>query len=64
MVMSVTKGGTQKLPKIFKIVETYLHDHSLESSWGALRFSIQSFSGVNAFSEFFSNNSFKLVGAQ
>jgi hypothetical protein len=36
MVTSVTKGGTQKLPKKVKIVETYWHDHSLESSWGAL----------------------------
>jgi hypothetical protein len=36
MVPSVTKGGTQKLPPKFKIVETYRHDHSLESSWGAL----------------------------
>jgi hypothetical protein len=32
----VTKGGTQKLPKRFQIVETYRHDHSLESSCGAL----------------------------
>jgi hypothetical protein len=32
----VTKGGTQILPKITKIVATYWHDHSLESSWGAL----------------------------
>jgi hypothetical protein len=31
-----TDGGWEtKLPKIFKIVETYRHDHSLESSWGA-----------------------------
>jgi hypothetical protein len=36
MVTSVTKGGTQKLPKTLKIVETYGHDHSLESSWGAV----------------------------
>jgi hypothetical protein len=37
MVASVTKGGTHKLYKRFiKIVETYWHDHSLESSWGAL----------------------------
>jgi hypothetical protein len=28
----VTNGGTQKLPKKFKNVETYCHDHSLESS--------------------------------
>jgi hypothetical protein len=46
MVTSVTKGGTQ----IFKIVETYGHDHSLERSWGALSggtisFSIQPFPG-------------------
>jgi hypothetical protein len=32
MVISVTKGGTQKFPQAFTIVETYLHDHSLESS--------------------------------
>jgi hypothetical protein len=32
MVTSVTNGGTQKLPNKFNIVETYLHDHSLESS--------------------------------
>jgi hypothetical protein len=36
MVTSVTKGGTQKLPKKFKIVETYRQDHSLESSRGTL----------------------------
>jgi hypothetical protein len=35
MVTSVTKGGTQKLPKTFTIVGTYWHDHSLESSRGA-----------------------------
>jgi hypothetical protein len=28
--------GTQKLPKKFKIVETFWRDHSLESSWEAL----------------------------
>jgi hypothetical protein len=48
MVTSV-KGGTQKLHKKIKIVETYWHDHSLESSRGALSdftiFSIQPFSG-------------------
>jgi hypothetical protein len=49
MVTSVTKGGTQKLPQAFKIVETFWHDHSLESSWGALSdgtisFAIQLFS--------------------
>jgi hypothetical protein len=27
-----TKGRTQKWPKKLKIVETYSHDHSLESS--------------------------------
>jgi hypothetical protein len=32
MVFSVTKGATQKLPKKFEMVETYRHDHSLESS--------------------------------
>jgi hypothetical protein len=32
MATSVTKGGTQKLPQTFKIVDTYWHDHSLESS--------------------------------
>jgi hypothetical protein len=36
MVTSVTKGGTQKLSKIFKIDETYWHDYSLESSWRKL----------------------------
>jgi hypothetical protein len=36
MVTSATKGGTQKLPKKFKIVETYWRDHSLESFWEAL----------------------------
>jgi hypothetical protein len=36
MVTSVTKGGTQKLPKKDKIVEIYWHDDSLESSWGPL----------------------------
>jgi hypothetical protein len=32
----VTKGVAQKLPKHFRIVGTYWHDYSLESSWGAL----------------------------
>jgi hypothetical protein len=46
---SVTEHGTQKLAKKFKIVETYRHDHSLESSRGALSdgrigFPIQPFS--------------------
>jgi hypothetical protein len=50
MVTSVNKGGTQKLPKEFTIVQTYWHDHSLERSPGALfdgtvSFSIQPFSG-------------------
>jgi hypothetical protein len=36
MATSVTKGGTKKLSKKLKIVETYRHDHSLESSGGAL----------------------------
>jgi hypothetical protein len=27
MVTSVTKGGTQKLPKKFKIAKTYRHDN-------------------------------------
>jgi hypothetical protein len=35
-VTSVTKDGTQKLPKKIKIFETYSHDHSLESSRGTL----------------------------
>jgi hypothetical protein len=35
MVTRVTESRTQKLTKKFKIVETYWHDHSLESSWGA-----------------------------
>jgi hypothetical protein len=48
MATSVTKGGTQKLSKKINIVGTYWHDHSLESSWGALSdgtivFPIQSF---------------------
>jgi hypothetical protein len=57
-VTFVTKDGTQKLPQKFNIVETYWHDHSLESSWGALSdgtisFSIHPF-WRGAFSEFFS----------
>jgi hypothetical protein len=49
-VNAIAKGGTQKLPQKFKIVEIYWHDHSLERSWGALSdgtisFSIQPFSG-------------------
>jgi hypothetical protein len=36
MVTSVAKGGKHKLPKNIKIVETYWHDHSLQSTWGAL----------------------------
>jgi hypothetical protein len=61
MVTSVTKCGTQKLPKIVEIVETYRHDHSLESSCGALsdgtrRYSIRFISGEEiAFSTYFSN---------
>jgi hypothetical protein len=61
MVTSVTKGETQKLHKKFKIVETYWHDHSLESSGslsdGTISFSIQPFSlsgNEIHFSEFFS----------
>jgi hypothetical protein len=47
---SVTKGGTQKLPQKFKIVETYWRDHSLESSCvarpdGTTSFSIHPFEG-------------------
>jgi hypothetical protein len=30
--MATSVGGTQKLPQNFKIIETYWHDHSLESS--------------------------------
>jgi hypothetical protein len=40
-----TPGGTQKLPKEFKSVETYWHDHSLESSWWTLSDAPISFSG-------------------
>jgi hypothetical protein len=36
MVTSVTKSRTQKLSQKIKIVERYWHDHSLESTWGAL----------------------------
>jgi hypothetical protein len=46
----IFKGGTQKLPQQVKIVETYWHDHSLESSWGplsdgAISYPIHPFSG-------------------
>jgi uncharacterized membrane protein len=44
MMTSVTKGGALKLPKRFKIVATYWHDHSLESSWDALSDGAISFS--------------------
>jgi hypothetical protein len=44
MVTSVAEGGTQKLPKICKIIKTLWHDHSLESSWGALSDGAISFS--------------------
>jgi hypothetical protein len=44
MATSDTKGGTQKFPKQFKIVKTYGHDHSLESSRGALSDGTTSFS--------------------
>jgi hypothetical protein len=57
MVTSLTKSRTQKLPKkIFMTVETYWHDHPLETSRGALsvNFSIRA---INAFSEFFSKTS-------
>jgi hypothetical protein len=46
MATSVTKGGTQKLPQKIKIVETYCHDHSLESSRGALSDGTNSFSTI------------------
>jgi hypothetical protein len=36
MATSVTEGGTQTLPKIFKIVKTFRHVHSFESSCGAI----------------------------
>jgi hypothetical protein len=52
MVTSVTKDGTQKLPKQFRIVVTYWHDHSLESSWGELSDRTISFS-IKPFSDFF-----------
>jgi hypothetical protein len=45
MVTSVTKGGTQKLPNKFKIVETYWHDHSSESSWFHSFFDSTNFGG-------------------
>jgi hypothetical protein len=50
MVTSVTKGRAQKLHQKCKIVETYRHDHSLESSWralsaGTISFLIQPFFG-------------------
>jgi hypothetical protein len=61
MVTSVTKDGTQKLPQNFKIVETYWHDHSIESSWGALSDDItlvfQLFSGKMHFLIFFQKTS-------
>jgi hypothetical protein len=58
---SVTVSGTQKLPPKNKIVETYRHDHSLQSTGGALSdgtisFEIQPFWGKNIFSEFLSKN--------
>jgi hypothetical protein len=43
-VTNMTKGGTQKLPKTFKGCRTYWHDHSLESSGGALSDGTISFS--------------------
>jgi hypothetical protein len=48
-VTSVTKGGTQMLPKTFSIVETYWHDHSLESSQGALSDDTLSFKIVKTY---------------
>jgi hypothetical protein len=44
MATSVTMGRSQKLPQKFKIIETYWHDHSLESAWEALSDSPISFS--------------------
>jgi hypothetical protein len=38
IVTSVTRCGTHKLPKKFSIIETYWHDHSLESSWSCQYF--------------------------
>jgi hypothetical protein len=58
---SVTKGGTHKLPKAFKIVETDMTIH-----WKALEehvlivpivFLSSHFWGTNAFSEFFQKTS-------
>jgi hypothetical protein len=58
MVTSITKCW--KLPQKFKIVETYWHDHSLESYWGAFSDGTISFRfnflRNNPFSEFFSKN--------
>jgi hypothetical protein len=53
MATYVTKGGTQKLLKTIKIVETYWYDHSLESSRGALSDGTITFSTIFEF--FFKN---------
>jgi hypothetical protein len=60
MVTVVTKGGTQKLPQKNQIVESYWHDHSLESSSEALSdstisFSINPFQGDSIFWIFLKN---------
>jgi hypothetical protein len=48
------RAGHRNCPNIFRIVEKYWHDHSLESSWGALfdgtiSFEIQPSSGKSIF---------------
>jgi hypothetical protein len=36
MVTLFNQGGDAEIAKKIKIAETYWHNHSLESSWGAL----------------------------
>jgi hypothetical protein len=54
-VKCVTKGGTQKLTPKIKVDETYWHDHSLESSWGAFPDGTINFQGGMHFLNFFQN---------
>jgi hypothetical protein len=70
MVTSVTQGRDTEIAqaKDFKIVGTYWHNHSLESSWGALsdgtgtstiKFLINHFRWKNAFLKFSQKNLLK-----
>jgi hypothetical protein len=61
-ILSVTKGGTQKLHKNVKIVETYRHDHSLESCGGAVSdCTVKFFDSTISGNAFFSKKPLSLI---